>query len=58
MQKVKCDLSEHETARFQFSDGVVDLDAMVQRCDFEGWIAEELGQIEECVDALLEIVGG
>jgi hypothetical chaperone protein len=57
VQKVKCDLSEHETARFRFSDGVVDLDALVRRCNFEEWIADELGQIEECVDALLQSSG-
>jgi hypothetical chaperone protein len=57
VQKVKCELSEQETARFRFSDGVVDLDALVQRCDFETWIAEELTQIETCVDGLLKCSG-
>ena len=54
VQKVKCDLSEHETARFRFADGVVDLDTVVKRSDFERWIRVELGQIERCVDDLLE----
>ena len=57
VQKVKCDLSEQETARFRFSDGVVDLDLLVRRCDFEGWISDELGQIEACVDGLLKSSG-
>ena len=34
-----------------------ELDAVVQRCEFEGWIAEELGQIEKCVDSLLRSSG-
>jgi hypothetical chaperone protein len=53
VQKVKRELSEHQTARFQFSDGAVNLNAIVERRDFEKWIADELGQIEECVDGLL-----
>ena len=57
VQKVKCDLSENAAARFRYSDGVVDLDAMVSRSDFEGWIADELGQMEECVDSLLKSSG-
>jgi hypothetical chaperone protein len=36
---------------------VVELDAMVRRREFEGWIAEELGQIENCVDSLLRSAG-
>jgi hypothetical chaperone protein len=57
VQKVKVDLSASPEARFEFSDGVVDLQATVRRTDFEDWIAEELGQIETCVDSLLESTG-
>ena len=57
VQKVKSDLSDSETARFQFSSGVVNLDFVVQRFQFEQWIAEELDQIERCVDALLASSG-
>jgi hypothetical chaperone protein len=57
VQKVKCDLSEHASARFRYSDGVVDLDARVLRSEFEAWIADELGQMEECVDSLLKSSG-
>jgi hypothetical chaperone protein len=53
VQKTKVDLSNHQTARFVFADGGVDLNAMVQRSDFESWIAEELIQIETCVESLL-----
>jgi hypothetical chaperone protein len=42
VQKTKIDLSNHETARFAFTDGGVDLNAVVQRHDFESWISEEL----------------
>jgi hypothetical chaperone protein len=57
VQKVKCDLSENAVARFRYSDGVVDLDATVLRSEFEGWIADELRQTEECVDSLLKSSG-
>ena len=53
VQKTKCDLSNQETAEFTFTDGAVELNSLVQRQDFESWIAEELIQIETCVDTLL-----
>ena len=57
VQKVKCDLSEHEAARFHFDDGVVGLDALVARGDFEEWITDEVAQISGCVDSLLSSSG-
>ena len=53
VQKVKSDLSNAHRAKFQFSDGFVDLEATVERASFEEWISEELGQIARCVDSLL-----
>jgi hypothetical chaperone protein len=53
VQKVKSDLSNAPRALFQFSDGFVDLEEPVERESFEEWIAEELEQIEQCVDSLL-----
>ena len=53
VQKVKCDLSNDPAATFQFSDGFVDLKAVVERASFEEWVSEELGQIARCVDSLL-----
>ena len=53
VQKVKNDLSNAHRAKFQFSDGFVDLEATVERASFEEWISEELGQIARCVDSLL-----
>jgi hypothetical chaperone protein len=57
VQKVKVDLSNESLARFQFSDGFVDLRAVVERRSFEEWISEELGQIARCVDSLLNSSG-
>jgi hypothetical chaperone protein len=57
VQKVKCDLSENTAASFQFSDGVIEIQATVERTDFEDWIAEELGQIEACIDSLIAASG-
>jgi len=57
VQKVKVDLSNEPAATFHFSDGFVDLKAVVERSAFEGWIAEELEQIARCVDSLLSSSG-
>jgi hypothetical chaperone protein len=54
---VKCDLSETTAASFRFSDGVIEIEATVERTDFEDWIAAELGQIEACIDSLLATSG-
>jgi hypothetical chaperone protein len=53
VQKVKCDLSNDTVTEFRFDDGSVDLKTTVRRDSFEEWIAEELGQIAQCVDSLL-----
>ena len=53
VQQTKIDLSNQETARFTFTDGSIDLNAVDQRRDFELWISEDLAQIETCVDTLL-----
>jgi hypothetical chaperone protein len=57
VQKVKCDLSENTAAQFRFSDGVIEIEAAVERTDFEEWIADELGQIETCIDSLIATSG-
>ena len=57
VQKIKCDLSKDLVATFRFSDGFVDLAAVVERSSFEEWISEELGQISGCVDSLLSSSG-
>jgi len=53
VQKAKSDFSNTAEATFQFSDGLVDLAATVQRATFEEWISEELEKIAGCVDSLL-----
>jgi hypothetical chaperone protein len=57
IQAVKCDLSNNLTGTFRFNDGAVDLTARVKRSAFESWIAEELQQIESCLDSLLRVSG-
>jgi hypothetical chaperone protein len=57
VQRVKCDLSNDHATTFRFSDGFVDLAAVVERTSFEEWISEELEQIARCVDSLLSSSG-
>ena len=53
VQRLKVELSHHESAEFRFRDGSMDIVATVSRADFEGWIADDLRSIERCVDTLL-----
>jgi hypothetical chaperone protein len=57
VQAVKCDLSYRPAAMFKFSDGVVEIETTLERGVFEGWITEELEQIQTCVDSLLIAAG-
>ena len=57
VQNVKCELSAKAVAPFRFSDGAIEIEASVERTAFEGWIAEELGKIESCVDGLIAASG-
>ena len=57
VQAVKCELSHNPAATFKFSDGYIEIEAEVERPVFEGWIAEELEQIETSVDSLLASSG-
>ncbi len=57
VQQTKCALSAHASAPFRFSEAGVDLDATVERADFDRWIADELGTISQCVDSLLASAG-
>src|ERR1700754_778748 len=49
VQRLKVDLSNHESAEFRFRDGSMDLVATVSRSDFESWISDDLLSIERCV---------
>jgi hypothetical chaperone protein len=57
VQRVKFELSHAEAAEFQFRDGSMDLRIAVTRDAFEGWIADELRAIEQCIDSLLASSG-
>jgi hypothetical chaperone protein len=57
VQRVKFELSHSEVAEFHFRDGSMDLRIAVTREAFEGWIADELRAIEQCIDSLLESSG-
>ncbi len=57
VQRVKFELSSSETAEFHFRDGSMDLRIAVTRAAFEGWIAEDLHAIEQCIDSLLQSAG-
>jgi hypothetical chaperone protein len=53
VQRLKMDLSKHESADFHFHDGSMDIVATVSRSEFEDWISDDLRSIEHCVDTLL-----
>jgi hypothetical chaperone protein len=57
VQRVKRELSQSETAEFRFADGYLNLKETVTRGSFEHWIAEELRQIETCLDELMASAG-
>jgi hypothetical chaperone protein len=53
VQRLKIDLSRHETAPFHFRDGSMNIQSTVTREEFESWITNDLASIEHCVDTLL-----
>lgn len=53
VERLKVELSRAETATFRFRDGSMEIEAVVIRAEFEGWIGDELAAIEGCVDGLL-----
>jgi hypothetical chaperone protein len=57
VQRTKVTLSHAEKTPFRFLDGDVELDAEVNRSEFEEWIADELLDIEQRVRALLAKTG-
>jgi hypothetical chaperone protein len=57
VQRVKVELSQAESARFEFVDGDAELDEALTRTEFERWISEEIAQLEGSVDALLQKTG-
>ncbi len=57
VQRVKFELSHADVAEFHFRDGSMDIRIAVTREAFEGWIADELHAIEQCIDSLLQSSG-
>jgi hypothetical chaperone protein len=57
VQRVKFELSKAERAEFCFREGGMELRIAVTRAEFEAWIAEDLGKLEQCVDGLLASSG-
>ncbi|MCU1227105.1 MAG: putative heat shock protein YegD [Edaphobacter sp.] len=57
VQRLKVELSHHESARFYFRDGSMNIQSVVTREEFESWIGEDLESIEQCVDDLLTTSG-
>ncbi len=57
VERCKTELSSRDRAELHFAAGPVRIDAALSRDDFEGWIAEELGEIAAAVDRLLEKTG-
>lgn len=53
VSKLKEALSAQDAAEFRFEAGSIAIVRDVARADFEGWIAPELAQIEQAVDAAL-----
>ena len=57
VQRLKIDLSHHDSAQFKFRDGSMEIEFSVSRADFESWITDELQSIETTVDGLLTTSG-
>lgn len=57
VQEVKSELSCKDEATFEFSDGYIELRALLTRSVFESWIADDLSRIQMCVDSLLAYAG-
>jgi hypothetical chaperone protein len=57
VEHAKIELSETDVSRLAFHDGALAIEEPVTRCQFEGWIAEELQAIAACIDRLLQRTG-
>jgi hypothetical chaperone protein len=55
VQRAKVELSVNEQAEFLFSDTSVAICKRVSRSDFNGWIADDLRQITDCVEEVLRL---
>jgi len=57
VQSVKLALSNAEETELTFHHSPLEITRRVTRPEFEGWIAPELAEIEQCVEALLAQTG-
>ena len=57
VQSVKLALSNAEETELSFQHAPLEISRRVSRAEFEGWIAPELAEIEQCVEALLAQTG-
>ncbi len=57
VERTKVELSSKPAARFDFSDGEVEIHATVSRRAFEGWIAPVTAAIAACLDDTLARAG-
>ncbi|KQX26041.1 MULTISPECIES: Hsp70 family protein [unclassified Sphingomonas] len=55
--QLKRTLSSEDRASFRFTGGGLDIEAEVNRADFEGWIAPDVARIEAAVDQALARAG-
>lgn len=57
VERAKLALTRDQASRLRFVHDPVDVDAPIERAEFEAWIAPELDAIEACVDGLLAASG-
>jgi len=57
VERTKVELSRRTQAKFDFSDGEIEIHAAVSRRDFERWIAPTTAAIEACLDDTLAGAG-
>lgn len=57
VERLKIALSSQTQATFHYADGPVDIEAPVERAEFEGWIAELVAGIAGALDATLARAG-
>jgi hypothetical chaperone protein len=57
VERAKVELSSQPRTRFSFHDGAAQIEATVERADFERWIGEETTSMATCVDRLLTKAG-
>ena len=57
VEQAKQDLSASDATLLRFDHEPVVVERRITRAEFEGWISQELGEIESCVEGLLASTG-